>query len=68
MTTGRINQVCLMLLNYMQTHVTMVPYGSAAKVQLFITHSSSALRLLKHHQVRGTYNLTPASSTSAQSK
>ena len=39
MTTGRINQVCQLLLRYMQRHVTMVPYGSAAQMQLFASHS-----------------------------
>jgi len=39
MTTGRINQVCQLLLRYMQSHVTMVPYGPAAQMQLFASHS-----------------------------
>jgi len=39
MTTGRINQVCQLLLRYMQPHGTMVPYGSAAQMQLFASHS-----------------------------
>jgi len=39
MTTGRINQVCQLLLRYMQRHVTMVPYGPAAQMQLFASHS-----------------------------
>ena len=39
MTTGRINQVCQLLLRYMQHHVTMGPYGSAAQMQQFASHS-----------------------------
>merc|ERR1712205_202210 len=38
MTTGRINQVCLVLLRPTRYHETMTPNGSAAKVQKFNSH------------------------------
>ena len=58
MTTGRINQVCQMLLSCTQIHEAMDPYGPAAKVQLFTSEQSSNMRLLNYHPANGTYNLT----------
>ena len=59
MTTGRINQVCQMLLNCKQIHEAMYPFGSAAKVQLFTTYQSVYWGYSIHHPVSRTYNLTP---------
>ena len=58
MTTGRINQVCLVLPSSRQSHETMVLHGSAAKVQRFASHVAileiqallSELKLTTWHQ------------------
>ena len=65
MTTGRINQVCQMLLRYMQPHGTM---GHMAQQQKCICSQLTKQCLnTSNASARRTHNLTPASFTLAPS-